>query len=90
MSPRVFNDGELVFWFHSYDVLYESRASIHVGKGSQNDATDAKIWLEPQIAVARTGGRTLSRAELNRAIKVIERNLDRLQEAWNAHKRKTE
>lgn len=38
MSPRVFKEGEFVFWFHSYDVLHESRASIHVGKGSQNDS----------------------------------------------------
>ena len=89
MSPRIFKDGELVFWFHSYDVQHESRASIHVGKGSQNDATDAKIWLEPHISVARTG-RTLSRVELNRALTVIEQNLDRVQEAWNAHKRKTD
>ena len=89
MSPRVFREGEFVFWFHSYDVLHESRASVHVGKGSQNDAGDAKIWIEPQIEVARIG-RTLSRTELDQVIKVIERNLDRLQEAWNAHKRKTE
>jgi len=89
VSPRVFREGEFVFWFHSYDVLHESRASVHVGKGSQNDAGDAKIWIEPQIEVARIG-RTLSRTELDQVIKVIERNLDRLQEAWNAHKRKTE
>lgn len=89
MSPVVFREGKFVFWFHSYDVLHESRASIHVGKGSQNDASDAKIWLEPQIEIGRSG-RTLSRSELNDAIEIIERNLDRLQEAWNAHKRKAE
>jgi hypothetical protein len=87
MSPRIFKDGELVFWFHSYDVLHESRASVHVGKGSQNDVTDAKIWLTPQVEIARVG-HTLSRAELNQAIKVIEKNLDRLQEAWYAHHKK--
>jgi uncharacterized protein DUF4160 len=86
VSPRIFKEGEFVFWFHSYDVLHESRASIHVGKGSQNDSGDAKIWLEPQIEI----GRTLSRSDLDHAIKIIERNLDRLQEAWNAHKRKAE
>lgn len=64
MSPRVFKEGDLVFWFHSYDVLWENQTSIHVGKGSQNDANDAKIWLEPQIEVAHAG-RTLSRTELN-------------------------
>ncbi len=89
MSPLVFREGKFVFWFHSYDVLHESRASIHVGKGSQNDTGDAKIWLEPQIEIGRPG-RTLSRSELNQVIEIIERNLDRLQEAWNAHKRKAE
>ena len=89
MSPLVFKEGEFVFWFHSYDVLHENRSSIHVGKGSQNDAGDAKIWLEPQIEIGRTG-RSLSRSDLDRAIKIIERNLGRLQEAWNVHKRKAE
>lgn len=87
MSPLVFKVGEFVFWFHSYDVLHENRASIHVGKGSQDDSGDAKIWLEPKIETARNG-RTLNRRDLDHAIKIVERNLDRLQEAWNAHKRK--
>lgn len=89
MSPRIFKEGEFVFWFHSYDVLHENRASVHVGKGSQNDAGDAKIWLEPQIKIGRAG-HTLSRNELNDVIEIIERNLDRLKEAWNDHKRKAE
>jgi len=89
MSPRVFKEGELIFWFHSHDVLREHRASVHVGKGSQNDANDAKVWLEPQIETAREG-RTLSRTELNQALQIVERNLERLLEAWNAHKRKTD
>lgn len=88
MSPRVFKEGELVFWFHSHDALVENRASIHVGKGSQNGSTDAKIWLEPQVEVARVG-RTLSQAELNRATKIVEHNLERLLEAWYAHRRRT-
>lgn len=32
----------------------------------------------------------LSRTELNEVIEITERNLDRLLEAWNDHKRKTE
>ena len=88
MSPRVFKEGDLVFWFDSYDVVLESRASVHVGKGSQNDASDPKIWLQPQIELARAG-RTLSRTELNQALRTVEQNLERLLEAWNAHKRRT-
>lgn len=84
MSPRVFRDGELIFWFHSYDALHENRASIHVGKGSQNDSTDAKIWLEPSVEVARSG-RILSRQELRRALELVEANRSRLLEAWYAH-----
>ncbi|MCK6622430.1 MAG: DUF4160 domain-containing protein [Calditrichaceae bacterium] len=78
----------MLFWFHSYDVLWENRASIHVGKGSQNDVSDAKVWLEPQIEVARAG-RTLNSSELSLALRIIEQNLKRILEAWNAHKNKT-
>jgi hypothetical protein len=89
MSPRVFKEGDLIFWFHSHDVIWENRASIHVGKGSQNDTNDAKIWLEPRIKIGREG-RTLTRSELNQALEIAERNRGRIMEAWNAHKRKTE
>ena len=88
VSPRVFKEGELIFWFHSYDALVENRASVHVGKGSQNDSTDAKIWLEPAVEVARAG-RTLSRSELSRAVRITEANQGRLLEAWRAHKGRT-
>jgi hypothetical protein len=87
MSPRVLQEGDLIFWFHSYDVQIENRASVHVGKGSQNDARDAKIWLEPNVELARAG-RSLNRTELNQALRIVERNLEGLQEAWNVHKRK--
>lgn len=53
MSPKVLTVGALIFWFHSYDALHENRASIHVGKGGQDDVNDAKIWLEPEISIAR-------------------------------------
>ncbi len=87
MSPRVFREGDLIFWFHGYDAQQENRASIHVGKGSQNDYSDAKVWLEPNIEIARAG-RTLNRTELNRALHTIERNRKRILEAWNAFKHK--
>jgi hypothetical protein len=41
-----------------------------VGKGSQDDFNDAKIWPEPEIEVARPG-RTLKRHALGQALKVI-------------------
>ncbi len=77
----------LIFWFHSYDALHESRASVHVGKGSQNDHNDAKIWLEPEIKVARTG-KTLKTQELNTALKVIGQDLEYLLEEWHGYRNK--
>jgi hypothetical protein len=87
MSPKVLEAGELIFWFHSYDALYENRASVHVGKGSQDDFNDAKVWLEPEVEVAREG-RTLRKRELNRAICIIEQDLDYLLGEWHDYKRK--
>ena len=85
MSPKVLTDGELLFWFHSHDALNEDRASVHIGKGSQDDSNDPKIWLEPEIKVARMG-RALRGHELNRALKVIKQNHTFLLEEWHAYK----
>lgn len=88
MSPKVLEEADLIFWFHSYDALYEERASVHVGKGSQGDYNDAKIWLEPEIEVARPG-RILRGHELNRALKVIKQNHDYLMEEWYGYSGRT-
>ncbi len=85
MSPKVLTEGELLFWFHSHDARNEDRASVHVGKSSQDDYNDAKVWLEPEIQVARSG-RTLKRHELNRALQVIKQNQAFLLEEWHAYK----
>ena len=77
-----------MFWFHSYDALHESRASVHFGKGSQDDFNDAKIWLEPKIEIARAG-RSLRRHELNRALRIIGQNQEYLREQWNEYKGRT-
>jgi Domain of unknown function (DUF4160) len=58
---------------------------VHVGKGSQDDYTDAKIWLEPEIEVARPG-RTLRSHELNRALRIIREHHAYLLEEWYGYK----
>ena len=88
MSPKVLSEGALIFWFHSYDALYETRASVHVGRGSQDDFNDAKVWLEPAIEVARSG-RTLKKHELRRALRIIEQNHDFLLEQWHGYTGRT-
>ena len=85
MSPKILETRGLIVWFHSYDALHENRASVHVGKGSQDDYNDAKIWLEPKVQVARPG-RTLRAHELNQALKIIKQNCDYLLEEWHAYK----
>lgn len=89
MSPKVLQAGDLVFWFHSFDALHENRASVHVGKGSQDDVNDAKIWLEPQVEIARAG-RTLRRHELSRALRVISQNREFLMGEWYEYRRGTD
>lgn len=89
MSPKVLVDGAFVFWFHSHDALHENRASVHVGKGSQDDFNDAKIWLEPQVEVARPG-RTLRAHELRRVLRIIEIHRDYLLEQWYEFKGKSD
>lgn len=85
MSPRVLQVGSLIFWFHSYDARYEARASVHVGKGAPDDRNDAKIWLEPDVEIARAG-RSLRREELQRALRIIEQHRQYLLEQWYAYK----
>lgn len=85
MSPKVLEESGLIFWFHSHDALHERRASVHVGKGLQDDYNDAKMWLEPGVQVARAG-RTLKPHELNRAVTVIRQNRGYLLEAWHEYK----
>ncbi len=85
ISPKVLEAEGLIFWFHSYDALHENRA--HVGKGSQNDHNDAKIWLEPEIKLARAG-KTLKAQELNKALKVIKQDLEYLLEEWHGYRNK--
>ncbi|MCL4859022.1 MAG: hypothetical protein KJZ93_06430 [Caldilineaceae bacterium] len=43
------------------------------------------MWLEPAIEIARAG-RSLNRGELNRAVRIVQANQERLREAWHAHR----
>ena len=87
MSPKILESGALIFWFHSYDARYENQASIHIGKGSQNDHNDAKVWLEPDVEIAHSG-RSLKRHELRQALKIVEQNQDYLLEQWYVYKKR--
>lgn len=87
MSPKVLQDKDLIFWFHSHDARNENRPSVHVGKNSQDDFSDPKIWLEPLIEIAREGY-SLRTHELNRALRVIRANREYLLEEWNGYRKR--
>ena len=55
---------------------------------SSQSPLSAKVWLEPEVKVARPG-RTLKKHELNRALDVIARNRDFLLEQWHGYTGRT-
>ncbi|HRJ41330.1 MAG: DUF4160 domain-containing protein [Caldilineaceae bacterium] len=87
MSPKVLESGPYIFWFHSCDARFENRASIHIGRSSQDDENDAKVWLEPEVELARSG-RRLRKHELKTALAIVEENRTFFLEEWYAYKRR--
>lgn len=76
LSPTVFTEGPFRVHFFS---LEESRLHVHV----TTVAGEAKIWVEPEIELARSKG--LSEQDLNRAIKLVNERQQEIREAWNEH-----
>jgi len=66
-----------LFLFFGTD-MYENRAHVHVGK----KATEryCKIWLEPEISIAKNG--SLTAAELNEALAITTEYHAQLTEQW--------
>ena len=63
MSPTVFRDGGYRFYFFSRE---EPRMHVHV----QHETGEAKIWLEPRIALAENHG--LSQRRITSAMKLVQ------------------
>jgi hypothetical protein len=66
-----------IFLFFGTD-FNEKRAHVHVGKKSTE--TYCKIWLEPEIAVAKIG--TLSTSEINDVLRITEEYYSLLIKQW--------
>jgi len=66
-----------IFLFFGTD-FNENRAHVHVGKKSMEEY--CKIWLEPEISVAKNGELTTS--ELNEVIKITKKYHLQLLEQW--------
>lgn len=74
--PTVFIDGQYRFYFFSRE---EERRHIHV---SSSDG-EAKIWLEPEIEVAKVIN--LTTEQVNSILKVVKRHEEEINDRWNKH-----
>jgi hypothetical protein len=76
MSPTIFREKGLRFFFFSRE---EERMHVHV----VGEEGEAKIWIEPQINLARSHG--LGAKTLSVALELIRGREDEIRKAWNRH-----
>ena len=76
MSPTIFRVGGLRFYFFSRE---EPRTHVHV----HHETGEAKIWLEPEVAVAQNYG--LSPGRLAAALRLVQEHADEIRAAWQTH-----
>ncbi|MBR5966243.1 MAG: DUF4160 domain-containing protein [Treponema sp.] len=77
--PTVFVEGGSRYYFFSKE---ETRMHVHVSTPNG----EAKIWLEPEISVAKAIN--LSKVEINEIEKIAARRKEELIDAWNKHFKK--
>jgi len=71
-----------IFTFLPFDVN-ENRAHVHVGRKATENL--CKIWLEPNISIAKDG--SLTTAELNQVLKITKENHTQLLNQWKKFKK---
>jgi len=76
MSPTVLRKGRFRLFFFSRE---EPRPHVHV----QSADGEAKFWLEPEIALARSRG--LPDHDVRRARELVEDHLEEIRDAWDRH-----
>jgi hypothetical protein len=77
--PVVFRDGGLRYFFFSNEGLPREPRHVHV-KGA---GKDAKIWLEPEVAIAESYG--FNSVELARILRVVSERRDMILRKWDEH-----
>ena len=77
--PIVFRESGLRYFFYSNEGLPREPRHIHVRGGGK----DAKIWLEPDIAVADSYG--FNSSELARILRVVLERRDQILRAGHDH-----
>ena len=77
--PVVFRDGALRYFFFSNEGSPRERPHVHVRGGGR----DAKIWLEPEIAIAESYG--FIPRELSTILRTVTENRNQILRAWHEH-----
>jgi hypothetical protein len=77
--PVVFRDGGLRFFFFSNEGSPREPRHVHVKGGGG----DAKIWLEPEVALAESY--RFNSSELARILRVVSERRDLILKAWDEY-----
>ena len=77
--PVVFRDAGLRYYFYSNEDSPPESPHIHIKGGGR----DAKIWIEPEIAIADSYG--FNSGELSRILRTVEANRGLILKAWHEH-----
>ncbi|MDR2854431.1 MAG: DUF4160 domain-containing protein [Prevotellaceae bacterium] len=73
-----------IFLFFGFD-FNENRAHVHVGKKATENY--CKIWLEPEISIAKNG--SLTSAELKQVVDITQQYHSQLLNQWENFKKGT-
>jgi Domain of unknown function (DUF4160) len=77
--PVVFRKGGFRYYFFSNEGSPQEPRHIHVRGGDR----DAKIWIEPAVAIAEIYG--FSSGQLARILEIVTENRDLILKAWDDH-----
>lgn len=77
--PTVRKERGFRFFFYSNEGNPAEPAHVHVIKGG----AEAKLWLEPEVAIAETNG--FNPSELRSILKIATDHRKRFTEAWHEH-----
>ena len=83
--PKVllYTTAKIVWTFLFYGTgVNENRAHVHVGKKGTQEF--AKIWLEPDVELAKEGD--LTDAQLKQLLEIVEENKEKLLKQWQVFK----
>lgn len=78
MSPEITRVGQYRIYFWSHE---EDRMHVHV---RHNDGRYAKVWIEPEIEIARQKG--FKEHEIKLVLKIVREIENVIKEEWKKHR----